>query len=111
MYSRLYPCHGLASAHYLAVKKIAETNESAIYNLGSGSGFSVKQIIDTCRNITEEEIPAEIAPRRAGDPAVLIASSDKAKRELGWKPEYPDIKSIIEHAWNWHKAHPNGFTE
>lgn len=99
----------LAQAHYLALKKLEATNESAIYNLGNGKGFSVKEVIDVCRNVTKKEILAEIVPRRAGDPAVLIASSEKAQQELGWKPEYPTLDEIVLHAWNWHQANPNGY--
>lgn len=99
----------LAAAHYLALKKIHETNESGIYNLGNGTGFSVKQVIDTCRNVTGKDIKAIVAPRRAGDPAVLIASSTKARKELGWVPQYPELAGIVAHAWNWHKNHPNGY--
>jgi UDP-glucose 4-epimerase len=99
----------LAEAHYLALQKLNNTNESGVYNLGNGKGFSVKEVIETCRKVTKREIPVEIAPRRAGDPAVLIASSEKAKRELGWEPKYPSLEEIITHAWNWHKNNPNGF--
>jgi UDP-glucose 4-epimerase len=99
----------LAEAHYLALQKLNHTNESGVYNLGNGKGFSVKEVIETCRKVTGKEIPVEIAPRRAGDPAVLIASSEKAQRELGWVPKYPSLEEIITHAWNWHKNNPNGF--
>jgi UDP-glucose 4-epimerase len=99
----------LAEAHYLALQKLNNTNESGVYNLGNGKGFSVKEVIETCRKVTKREIPVEIAPRRAGDPSVLIASSEKAKRELGWEPKYPSLEEIITHAWNWHKNNPNGF--
>jgi UDP-glucose 4-epimerase len=99
----------LAEAHYLALQKLNNTNESGVYNLGNGKGFSVKEVIETCRKVTKRDIPVEIAPRRAGDPAVLIASSEKAKRELGWEPKYPSLEEIITHAWNWHKNNPNGF--
>jgi UDP-glucose 4-epimerase len=101
----------LADAHYLALKKISKTGESGIYNLGNGTGFSVKQVIDTCRIVTGNEIRAEVAPRRAGDPAVLIASAEKAKTELGWKPQYSALEEIVSHAWNWHQHHPNGYQE
>ncbi|WP_407272418.1 UDP-glucose 4-epimerase GalE [Radiobacillus sp. PE A8.2] len=99
----------LAEAHFLAVKKLKITNESGIYNLGNGTGFSVKQVIETCREVTGHEIPATVAPRRYGDPAVLIASSDKARQELGWIPQYPNIEAIISHAWDWHKSNPTGY--
>ncbi|WP_026675645.1 UDP-glucose 4-epimerase GalE [Alkalihalobacterium bogoriense] len=99
----------LAQAHYLALKKLETTNESGIYNLGNGTGFSVKEVIEVCREVTRKEIKAEIAERRAGDPAVLIASSEKAKQELGWKPNYADLNQIIEHAWTWHQNNPTGY--
>ncbi|GAF65755.1 UDP-glucose 4-epimerase [Bacillus sp. TS-2] len=101
----------LASAHYLSLKKLKESNESNIYNLGIGNGFSVKEVIDVCRQVTGHEIPAQIAPRRAGDPAVLIASPERAKKELNWKPEYTHLREIVTHAWNWHVAHPNGYSK
>lgn len=99
----------LAQAHYLALKQMKETNESNVFNLGNGKGFTVKEVIDTCRNVTGKEIKAEDAPRRAGDPAVLIASSEKAINELGWEPVYPELNQIVEHAWNWHQKHPEGY--
>ena len=99
----------LAQAHYLALKKMKETNESGIYNLGNGKGFTVKEVIDTCRSVTEKPIEAEVAPRRAGDPATLIASSSKAMNELGWKPVYPELSQIVAHAWSWHQNHPEGY--
>ena len=84
-------------------------NESNIFNLGNGVGFTVKEVIDTARKVTGHEIPARIAERRAGDPARLIASSDKARQVLLWKPEHADLEEIISTAWNWHKNHPNGY--
>jgi len=98
----------LAQAHILALEKMAK-GEGGVYNLGSGNGFSVKEVIEAARRVTGHPIPAEIAERRAGDPAVLIASSQKAKQELDWKPEYDDLEKIIKTAWNWHKSHPEGF--
>jgi UDP-glucose 4-epimerase len=99
----------LASAHLLALERLQKGGESRIFNLGNGKGFSVKEVIDVVRKVTGEEIKAEIAARRAGDPAVLIASSSNAIEELGWKPEYDSLETIIETAWNWHKAHPDGY--
>lgn len=99
----------LAQAHILAVKYLMEGNESDIFNLGNGIGFSVKEIIEAARNVTLHEIPAIISKRREGDPAKLIASSDKARNILSWKPQYADVKEIIESAWKWHKSHPNGY--
>ncbi|WP_106496271.1 UDP-glucose 4-epimerase GalE [Lentibacillus sp. Marseille-P4043] len=101
----------LAQAHYLAVQKLRNGSKSAVYNLGNEEGFSVKQVIGTCREITNRTIDAELTPRRPGDPAVLIASSDKAKEELNWSPVYPDLKSMVSHAWGWHCGHESGFGE
>jgi UDP-glucose 4-epimerase len=99
----------LASAHILAVKYLMEDNESNIFNLGNGIGFTVNEVIETARKVTEDEIQAVVTPRRAGDPAKLIASSDKAKTVLGWKPKHEDLEEIIASAWKWHKAHPRGY--
>lgn len=99
----------LAQAHILAVKYLVEGGESNIFNLGNGVGFTVKEVIDSARKVTGHEIKAVVSPRRAGDPAQLIASSDKARTVLGWKPEHADLGEIIESAWKWHSTHPNGF--
>lgn len=99
----------LAQAHILAVKYLQEGHESNIFNLGNGVGFTVKEVIETARKVTGHSIPAVVAPRRAGDPATLIASSDKAKEVLGWKPEHESLEEIIETAWKWHKNHPKGY--
>ncbi|TXK83854.1 UDP-glucose 4-epimerase GalE [Paenibacillus sp. N3.4] len=99
----------LASAHVLAVEKLRDGAESNIYNLGNGTGFSVKEVIDIARKVTGHAIPAIVEPRRAGDPASLIASSDRAREELGWKPTRDSLESIIESAWNWHQNHPSGY--
>ena len=99
----------LADAHILAVHKLREGSESNIYNLGSGNGFTVKEMIEAARKVTEHEIPAKVCERRAGDPAKLVASSEKARRELGWNPKYENVEDMISTAWNWHKNHPNGF--
>lgn len=99
----------LAQAHILAVEYLMKGNESNIFNLGNGVGFTVKEVIETARKVTGDPIKAEIVPRRAGDPAVLIASSEKAKNILGWKPEYADLEVIIKTAWEWHRTHPNGY--
>jgi UDP-glucose 4-epimerase len=89
----------LADAHLLALRH-AEAGEHRIYNLGSGTGFSVRQVIEACRQATGHEIPAVVSPRRAGDPAVLVAASDRAREELGWKPERTDLIGIVTDAWN-----------
>jgi UDP-glucose 4-epimerase len=99
----------LANAHLLALERLMKGGSSAIYNLGNGKGFSVKEVIEVTRKVTDKPIKAEIADRRAGDPAILIASSEKAKKELGWNPKYNSIETIIETAWNWHKNHPTGY--
>ncbi|WNR44390.1 UDP-glucose 4-epimerase GalE [Paenibacillus roseipurpureus] len=99
----------LASAHVLAVEKLRGGADSNIYNLGNGTGFSVKQVIDIARKVTGHAIPAVVEPRRAGDPATLIASSERARAELGWKPAHDSLEAIIESAWNWHQNHPNGY--
>jgi UDP-glucose 4-epimerase len=98
----------LARAHVLALGILDE--RSAIYNLGcGGDGYSVKEVIDTARKVTGREIPARIAPRRAGDPAVLIASSEKIKHDLGWQPKFQDVSLIVQSAWDWLQAHRNGY--
>jgi UDP-glucose 4-epimerase len=97
----------LAQAHILALRALEEGSRT--YNLGNGQGFSVKEVIETCRKVTGLSIPAEVGPRRAGDPATLVAGSAKIRRELGWEPRYPDLRTIVEHAWAWHRAHPNGY--
>jgi UDP-glucose 4-epimerase len=97
----------LADAHILALGALA--GGSRVYNLGSGHGYSVREVIESARRITGHPIPARVAGRRAGDPAVLVASSDRIKRELGWRPEHEGLDSIIESAWRWHSAHPRGY--
>ncbi|NLG89594.1 MAG: UDP-glucose 4-epimerase GalE [Clostridiaceae bacterium] len=99
----------LADAHILALNGLREGSGSGVYNLGNGKGFSVKEVIDTAKKVTGHAIPVEITQRRKGDPAVLVASSEKAKRELGWEPRYNDLETIIESAWRWHSTHPDGF--
>lgn len=98
----------LAQAHILALQALDTGN--CVYNLGNGSGYSVKQVIETARNITGHAIPASVAPRRAGDPAVLVAGSDKIRQELGWAPRFPELHDIIASAWTWHQAHPHGYS-
>jgi UDP-glucose 4-epimerase len=99
----------LAQAHILALRDLH--NGSRKYNLGNGRGYSIKQVIETARKVTGHPIPAEIGPRRPGDPAILIASSETINHDLGWQPRYPDLQRIIETAWNWHVANPNGYAE
>lgn len=99
----------LAQAHILAVKYLMAGNESDVFNLGNGVGFTVKEVIETAEKVTGQSIKVVEERRRAGDPATLIASSQKARSVLGWKPEHDSLEEIIETAWNWHKAHPNGY--
>lgn len=98
----------LARAHILALEALSE--RSAIYNLGcGGDGYSVREVIETARRVTGKEIAVRVGPRRPGDPAVLIASSDKIKSELGWAPEFQDLELIVESAWRWMQTHPGGY--
>lgn len=99
----------LAQAHILAVKYLREGNDCSIFNLGNGVGFSVKEVIEETRKVTGHKIPEVKATRRAGDPAQLIASSEKARTILGWKPVYTNIGDIIASAWKWHNTHPEGY--
>jgi len=99
----------LSQAHLLALEKLLKGEPGDQYNLGNGEGHSVKEVIETAREVTGKTIPAQVTERRPGDPAVLISSSEKAFKELGWKPQYPDLKDIIETAWRWHSSNPNGY--
>lgn len=101
----------LANAHLLALMRLQRGEESSIYNLGNGKGFSVKEVIDVASKVTGKEIKWEIAPRRAGDPATLIASYDKACKELNFKPHYNSLETIVETAWRWHQKHPGGYNK
>lgn len=99
----------LIDAHIRSLEYLENGGESNIFNLGSSKGFSVQEILVAARSVTEKTIPAEVVARRAGDPGILIASSDKAKEILGWEQKYTDIKDIIATAWKWHESHPNGY--
>lgn len=99
----------LVNAHILALRYLMAGGESNIFNLGSNTGYSVLEMIEAAREVTGHPIPTEIGERRAGDPALLIASSEKAKKVLGWQPQHTDIKYIIASAWKWHQGHPNGY--
>ena len=99
----------LAQAHILALDYLLQGGENNVFNLGNGVGFTVKEVIDVTRKVTGHPIPAEVCPRRAGDPAQLVASSEKARTVLGWDPKYADLETIVASAWNWHKNHPNGY--
>jgi UDP-glucose 4-epimerase len=98
----------LASAHLLALDALRE-RDKLIYNLGNGRGFSVREVVETVRRVTGHAIPAREAPRRPGDPAVLVAASNRIKRELNWQPQFPSLESIVHSAWEWRRAHPNGY--
>jgi UDP-glucose 4-epimerase len=100
----------LADAHVLAVEHMRRGAASGIYNLGNGQGFSVQDVIEVTRQVTGHRIPVVVEARRAGDPAFLVASSEKARNELGWKPSRDQLHDIIQSAWLWHKEHPNGYT-
>ncbi|MDA1043758.1 MAG: UDP-glucose 4-epimerase GalE [Verrucomicrobia bacterium] len=97
----------LARAHALAL-----TQESSdVFNLGTGTGFSVKEVVDVVKRVTARNIPVKMAPRRPGDPARLVAAADKAREVLGWTPKYDSLESIVESAWTWHQAHPHGYDD
>jgi UDP-glucose 4-epimerase len=97
----------LARAHVLALDRLKEG--SAVYNLGNGQGFSNLQVIEAARRVSGQAIPAQEEARRPGDPPSLVASAEKARRELGWQPQFPVLEEIIESAWHWHREHPNGY--
>ena len=99
----------LAQAHVLALKALQGGQKTTAYNAGNGAGFSVKEVIEAAREVTGHPIPASVRGRRAGDPARLIGSSHRLKEELGWNPQYADIKTILQTAWDWHRTHPNGY--
>jgi UDP-glucose 4-epimerase len=95
----------LADAHIRALAP----GITGCFNLGNGSGYSVREVIHACEKITGQKIPVVEKPRRPGDPPRLIASAEKARKELGWIPQYPKLDDIVRSAWEWHKAHPNGY--
>ncbi|GAB4565557.1 MAG: UDP-glucose 4-epimerase GalE [Haliangiales bacterium] len=97
----------LAQAHILALRAL--DRGSRVYNLGTGNGFSVREVIEAARAVTGHPIPATVGPRRPGAPATLVAASDRIQRELGWQPRYTDMHAIIDTAWRWHQAHPDGY--
>ena len=101
----------LAQAHVLALEHLGRGGECRIYNLGSEQGFSVRQVIETAKQVTQLEFAVEEAPRRAGDPAVLVASSARIRKELGWQPQRSELETIVGDAWRWHKAHPQGYED
>ncbi len=99
----------LAQAHILALRALE--GGSRTYNLGNGQGYTVRQVIETARQVTSHPIAAVDGPRRPGDPPVLVAGSERIRQELGWQPRYPDLRDIVQSAWDWHRAHPNGYGE
>ena len=108
---------GTCVRDYIHIKDIAQAHILALkpgirggYNLGNGDGYTVKEVIDVCREVTGHPIPAELEPRRAGDCTALVADATKAKTELGWDPQFADLKQIVQSAWDWHQANPDGYT-
>lgn len=99
----------LAHAHILALQRLEEGQKSGIYNLGNGNGYSVREVIEMGRRVTGKKISSIESPRRQGDPARLVASSEKIRGELAWAPKYPELETIVETAWKWHREHPNGY--
>ena len=99
----------LSQAHILALEHLRKGGDSEFINLGNGSGYSVKEVIEAARKITGKNIEARVAPRRAGDPSKLVADARKAREVLGWKPKFPEIETIIESAWAWHEKNPKGY--
>lgn len=101
----------LAQAHILAMEYLAAGGQSDVFNLGNGVGFTVKEVIEVARKVTGHPIPANMCDRRAGDPALLVASSEKARNVLGWDPQFADLEVIVASAWKWHSTHPEGYAE
>jgi UDP-glucose 4-epimerase len=100
----------LAEAHVLSLAAMErESLEAEAFNLGNGEGFSVREVVDWVARVTGTRPPVEMAPRRAGDPAVLVASAERAARRLGWKPAFPRLDQIVGTAWDWHRRHPRGY--
>jgi UDP-glucose 4-epimerase len=98
----------LARAHILALENL-DSNPNAKYNMGNGKGFSVLEVIEVAKKITGIDIPYEFADKRPGDPAILVASSEKIRKQMGWEPQYPDLETIVKTAWEWHSRHPQGY--
>lgn len=98
----------LAEAQLLALEHV-RPNEERIYNLGTGRGYSVQEVIRTCEEVSGRPVPVHVGPRRLGDPPILVASPERAKRELGWQPRWTDLRAIVETAWQWHSRHPCGY--
>jgi UDP-glucose 4-epimerase len=100
----------LAGAHLLALQRLSPERD-LLLNLGSGVGYSVQEVIDHCRDVTGHPIPVEMGPRRPGDPPELVADASRARKMLGWNPQYSDLKTIVSSAWRWHSAHPHGYND
>jgi len=100
----------LAEAHLLALERL-EPGTGLRYNLGIGRGYSVREVIETVANVSGKPVPLKEGPRRAGDPPILVASSERIRRELGWRPRYHELRSIVETAWHWHQSHPKGYND
>jgi UDP-glucose 4-epimerase len=101
----------LARAHFLALERLASGGNSGIYNMGNGNGYSVKEVIETVGEVTGMKVDTIETPRRPGDPARLVAGSEKIKKEMGWTPKYPDLGTIVNTAWQWHQKHPKGYND
>ena len=101
----------LADAHIKALEYLKNGGKSTYYNLGNGNGFSVKEVIDTVEKVVGSPVKKQVVDRRPGDPASLVASSEKIQKELGWKPKYDTLDSIVASAWKWHSTHPDGFNK
>ena len=101
----------LADAHLLALHALRDNHPSCVYNIGSGRGYSVREVVEVARRVTEEDIPLELAPRRFGDVARLVADSERIRSELGWQPCYPSLEEMVATAWRWHSGHPQGYRD
>lgn len=101
----------LASAHLLAIDHLRAGGDSRAYNLGNGQGFSVKEVIDVVSEVTGQPVPFMLADRRPGDPPRLVGTSEKIRNDWGWSPAYADLRTIVGHAWNWHRTHPDGYMD
>ena len=101
----------LADAHLLALRALRDNHPSCVYNIGSGRGYSVREVVEVARRVTEEDILLELAPRRFGDVARLVADSERIRSELGWQPRYPSLEEMVATAWRWHSEHPQGYRD
>lgn len=99
----------IAQAHFLALEALLDGSSDMVYNLGNGSGYSVRKVIETVEDVTGKKVPYQLAGRRPGDPAELLSDCGKISKELCWKPNYPDLRDIVSTAWRWHKRHPDGY--